>query len=142
MRIKTAAVALAGALALGGAACGGDDPGPGGDTATPGDPTATAPDSDAGGDDGEPEPAPVAFNDAQVSGAFDCDGQDVAVNGEDADLHLVGSCGVVVINGERAQVTVDDAELIVVNGENAALTYSGDPEVTVNGEHATAEQAD
>jgi hypothetical protein len=143
MRIRTASALLVGMLALAGTACGGDSdaaegsqPDPTG-SAAPG--PETDPEQDAREVDGDGERAPAAFNNDNASGTFDCDGQNVTVNGEDADLHLVGTCGIVVINGEHARVTVDDAEIIVVNGAEAQLRYSGDPEITVNGENATAE---
>jgi hypothetical protein len=140
MGIKAAATALVGMLALAGgmgAGCGGDEPEAPSpiDITAPGRPGAPDPTN------GAAAPAPAAFNDDRTSGTYDCEGQNITVNSQDADLHLVGECATVVVNGERARVVIDDAELIVVNGEDARATYSGDPEIVVTGEDATAEPA-
>lgn len=146
MRIKTASALLVGALALLGAGCGGDDAAddPDGpattDPATPG--AEGSPAEDEADSDADGAQAPTAFNEETASGSYDCGGQDVTINSETADLEFTGVCGIVVINGDDADVVVEDAELIVVNGENATVIYSGDPEVVVNGENATAEAAD
>lgn len=142
MRIRTAAaIVLTGALALLTACDSGSEP--------TGDPpvsaTPTSGDTTDGGDSGsegsEAEPAPAAFN-ARATGEYDCGGQNVTVNGDESELHLLGLCGTVVINAEQATVTVDEAELIVVNGAGSHVVYSGDPEVVLNGEDATAEPAE
>jgi hypothetical protein len=153
MRIAqaSASAVLVGVLALLGAGCGGDpeptDDPPTGPTSAP---PATAPESPTGGGsgsgapgdgDGERERAPLVFNDEDSTGTYDCAGQNVTVNGDDADLRLTGRCGTVVVNGERDRVVVEDAEVIVVNGEDARVTYSGDPEVAVTGEGASADPA-
>lgn len=139
MRIRAATALLTGALMVTlVAACSddGEQTSPGfapGNNSTGGPPAAPGPTSGT---------APAAFNDDGARGTFDCAGQNVTINGHGADLHLTGSCAIVVINGERSTVVVDDAQMIVVNGENSAVTYSGEPEVVVNAENATAEPAD
>jgi Protein of unknown function (DUF3060) len=124
------AVLLATVLAL--AACG-DDSGPEADPTAP--PPAPPPTSAID----EPGAVPNTFNDEGAAGTFECESQNITVNGEDSDLHFTGPCGTVVVNGARSTVVVDDAEVIVVNGEEATVTYAGDPEVVVNGEGASAE---
>ncbi|QSB15288.1 DUF3060 domain-containing protein [Natronosporangium hydrolyticum] len=146
MRIKTAAVLVAGALALFGAGCGGDDAAddPDAPTTAPTPDPADSPDGDADGADDADDSgqAPTAFNEETASGSYECGGQDVTVNSETADLEFTGACGIVVINGDDAEVIIEEAEMIVVNGENASVVYGGDPEVVVNGENASAEAAD
>lgn len=126
------AVLLAAVLALAVAGCG--DGGSGED----GDPTAPPPPPQTSAID---RPGAVAntFNDEGASGTFECQSQNITVNGEDSDLHFTGPCGTVVVNGDRSTVVVDDAQVIVVNGEQATVTYGGDPEVVVTGEGASAD---
>lgn len=145
MRIRTAAaVVFTGALALLAACDGGSEPVE--DPPVSAGSSAGTPDAGPGsGDPGESESgeelAPAAFN-ARASGAYDCGGQNITVNGDESELHLLGTCGTVVINAEQATVTVDGAELIVVNGAGSHVNYSGEPEVVLNGEDTTAEPAE
>jgi hypothetical protein len=109
---------------LAAAGCGGeDDPPVDGDDPVP--PIATQP---TGGT------APGVFNDEGVTGSYECGGQDITLNGAEADVHLTGACGTVVVNGDRVRLVVDDAAVIVVNGDDSTVSYGGDPEVTVNGD--------
>lgn len=135
MRVKAASALLTGALmiALATGCGGGDDPttpAPAGSEAGPGAPQPPANDSGV---------APAAFNEDGATGTYDCAEQNVTINGHDADLHLTGPCAIVVVNGERSRVVIDDAQLIVVNGEGSEVTYAGEPEVVVNAEDASAE---
>lgn len=115
------------ALALLAAGCGGDEDPQVDDP--PVFPIATQPTSGM---------APGVFNDEGVTGSFECGGQDITLNGAEADIQLTGTCGTVVVNGDRVRLVVDDAAVIVVNSDDSTVTYGGDPEVTVNGD-STAE---
>src|SRR5690606_8310985 len=110
MGTRVPAVLLAAVLAVLGAGCGGDDDG--GDDGSGGDQTtAPAPPPQTSPVD---EPGAVAntFNDQGASGTYECQEQNITVNGEDSDLRFTGPCGTVVVNGDRSTVVVEDAEVI------------------------------
>lgn len=84
--------------------------------------------------------APAVFN-TTAHGTYRCGAGTISINGAGSDLHLIGRCDLVVVNGARSQVEIDSANRIVVNGAKAEVTYRGTPTVVVNGAGANARPA-
>lgn len=84
--------------------------------------------------------APAVFN-GPTDGTYACTGGNVAINGLESDIHLVGQCELVTVNGAKSHVEIDNAHRIVVNGANADVIYHNQAQVSVNGRGATARRA-
>jgi Protein of unknown function (DUF3060)/Pentapeptide repeats (9 copies) len=84
--------------------------------------------------------APAIFN-AAAHGTYTCPSGTLSINGANSDLHLIGQCDTVIVNGASSKVEIDTATRIIVNGAKATVTYHNNAQVLVNGAGATAHRA-
>ncbi|WP_017607963.1 DUF3060 domain-containing protein [Nocardiopsis xinjiangensis] len=81
----------------------------------------------------------VVDDGSQVGGQ--CEGREVVVTADDAQVVLDGTCGMVRAAGRGSTVEVGSADKIVLVGVDNTVSYgSGDPEVVNRGRDTTVHQ--
>lgn len=81
----------------------------------------------------------IADDGSQVDGQ--CEGREVVVTADDAQVVLDGTCGMVRAAGRGSTVEVGSADKIVLVGVDNTVAYSsGDPEVVNRGRDTTVHQ--
>ncbi|MBB6573576.1 DUF3060 domain-containing protein [Xanthomonas arboricola] len=61
-----------------------------------------------------------------TSGTVSCDGHNVDLTGQNANLVLKGDCGTIAVLGQRAIVQIERAEAVRMVGNDAQVTLAGD----------------
>jgi hypothetical protein len=83
--------------------------------------------------------APIVIARAGMTGSYDCRGHSITIQTSTVNLHLIGTCPVLRINGSLNQVTVDATNSIIINGSNDKVVYhSGHPTISIAGVNSTA----
>ncbi|PPT57751.1 hypothetical protein XarbCFBP8138_02640 [Xanthomonas arboricola] len=61
-----------------------------------------------------------------TSGTVSCDGHNVDLSGQNANLVLKGDCGTIAVLGQHAIVQIERAEAVRMVGNDAQVTLAGD----------------
>ncbi|WP_435014847.1 DUF3060 domain-containing protein [Xanthomonas arboricola] len=61
-----------------------------------------------------------------TSGTVSCDGHNVDLTGQSANLVLKGDCGTIAVLGQHAIVQIERAEAVRMVGNDAQVTLAGD----------------
>lgn len=69
---------------------------------------------------------PDSQPDSAASGTVSCDGHNVDLTGQNANLVLKGDCGTIAVLGQHAIVQIERAEAVRMVGNDAQVTLAGD----------------